>query len=105
MKKLLGLIGFTVVMASFSPAYSQDSQQPVSNTDIQHAVDQALRSKFSAGDPDATVVDANGNVVPASSANGDKQEVKKVYRYNKKKGFFDGVPMPKRTFNNIQYPY
>ncbi|PJB71632.1 MAG: hypothetical protein CO093_04640 [Alphaproteobacteria bacterium CG_4_9_14_3_um_filter_47_13] len=35
----------------------------------------------------------------------DKEKSSKTYRYEGKKSLFHGAGLPKRTFNNIEYPY
>jgi len=112
MRKFVGCVCVAVALSGISlPAFAQQND-PAQVTaapsaydpGIQRAIDDALRAKFTAGDPDAAVVGPDGKITSLSGAlEEEKEDV--TYKYDKPQGAFRFDELPKRTFNNIDYPY
>ncbi len=73
-----------------------DHDQGLSDAEIRSIVEKSIGDQVFSGNA-ATVT----TTVPGQ----DDSEVKKTFRYQKKKGAFDRSELPPRTFNNIPYPY
>ncbi|GEM_PF-4408124 len=115
MRRFVGYACFALALVTYVPvAFAQAEtplvttaqQQSMSDEQLRRAVNSALRDRFTAGDQDATIIGADGQVINLSGALGEEEEEeKKKFVYEKPKGAFDEKILPVRVFNNIPYPY